>query len=341
MAFTYGFYNSRAGDRKYDAVQMSRIFDGIINNGVYMSIGTCFMVKAYSGMIVNVGVGRAWFDHTWSHNDSIMPIEINESELILDRIDTIVLDIQDGEDHRENKIMVVQGLGGETPTPPELIQEEYHHQYPLADIYVSASTEEITQADIANRVGTEDTPFVTGIIDVMHIDDIVAQWQSEWEIYIAKSLRDTSEWIAKEKEDLGNYEDEFEAEMRSWKVATKMDFDEWFENLQYEMTQDVALNLQNQIRILNQKDFERYYGMVDKSTRVNKDSQGNTLSIVETTSEATATTTFEDKEIGKVITTILIPEEGVWNYEKIVTISQDVNDKVISEIYERKSKNPY
>jgi len=64
LSVTYGFYNSVNGDRKYDAIQVSSIFDGIVKDGIFMSIGTSFRVKAASGMTVNVGVGRAWFNQT-------------------------------------------------------------------------------------------------------------------------------------------------------------------------------------------------------------------------------------------------------------------------------------
>ena len=46
MSLTFGFYNSLNNDRSYDAVDISRIFDGIINDGVYLSIGEKFAVKA-------------------------------------------------------------------------------------------------------------------------------------------------------------------------------------------------------------------------------------------------------------------------------------------------------
>ena len=44
MSVTYGFYNSINGDRKYNALEMSSIFDGIIVDGVYMSIGDALNV---------------------------------------------------------------------------------------------------------------------------------------------------------------------------------------------------------------------------------------------------------------------------------------------------------
>lgn len=93
MSVTYGFYNSLNGDRKYDSAQMSSIFDGLIVDGIFASIGTAFAVRAAGGLTVNVGIGRAWFDHTWTLNDSILPLEAPEAEVLLDRIDAVVLEV--------------------------------------------------------------------------------------------------------------------------------------------------------------------------------------------------------------------------------------------------------
>ena len=85
MSLTYGFYNSNAGDRKYDAVQMSSIFDGIIHDGVYASIGDSFAVAATTGREITVGTGRAWFNHTWTFNDSAIPLTVSAAAAVLDR----------------------------------------------------------------------------------------------------------------------------------------------------------------------------------------------------------------------------------------------------------------
>ena len=82
MTVSYGFYNSVNGDRKYDAIQMSSIFDGVIGDGVYETIGDAMMVKAVSGNQVTVGTGRAWFNHTWTLNDALLPITMNSSDVI-------------------------------------------------------------------------------------------------------------------------------------------------------------------------------------------------------------------------------------------------------------------
>ena len=44
MSVTSGFFNSLNGDRRYNAEQMSSIFDGIINDGIFANIGTAFGV---------------------------------------------------------------------------------------------------------------------------------------------------------------------------------------------------------------------------------------------------------------------------------------------------------
>ena len=190
MALTYGFYNSQDGDRKYDAVQMSSIFDGIIEDGIFQSIGTAMAVTASTGKTVVVGVGRAWFDHTWTLNDSGYPIELPESEVLLDRIDAVVLEVDASVAVRANSFKVVEGSPASSPQRPSLIDNETTHQHALAYILRRAGTEEVTQADITNVIGTSETPYVTGPLSIITADAMLAQWQSEFDQWF-ESLEDT------------------------------------------------------------------------------------------------------------------------------------------------------
>lgn len=78
MSVTCGFYNSLNGDRKYDAMQISSVFDGLIIDGVFASIGTAFAVKAAGGLTLNIGIGKAWFNHSWTLNEAVLPMEASE-----------------------------------------------------------------------------------------------------------------------------------------------------------------------------------------------------------------------------------------------------------------------
>ena len=181
MSVTFGFYNSVNHDRRYNALQMSSIFDGIIRDGIFMSIGEAMVVKAASGMTVNVGEGRAWFDHTWTLNDSELPVKLEASELIYDRIDTIVLDVDHRDSVRANSIIAIKGTPARDPVAPTLIRTTDHNQYPLCNIRVKAGVTEITQSNITNLVGTGSCPFVTGILESIDIEDLVSQWEAQWD----------------------------------------------------------------------------------------------------------------------------------------------------------------
>ena len=186
MSVTYGFYNSLNGDRKYDTSQMSKIFDGIINDGIYIAIGDKFAVSASSGMTILVGTGRAWFDHTWTLNDALLPITLTDSNVVMDRIDAIVLETDSTESVRVNSIKYIQGTASSTPANPVLTNTDLVHQYPLAYIYVTKGATTISQANIINKVGTTDCPYVTGILENTNIDNLVAQWQDLFNTWFNK-----------------------------------------------------------------------------------------------------------------------------------------------------------
>lgn len=180
MSVTSGFFNSLNGDRKYNAQQMSALFDGLINDGVFATIGSAFEINATAGNNLTIGIGRAWFNHVWVYNDALLPIVIDDSEMILNRIDAIVIEINNTEDVREGRILIIRGTPASDPVRPTLIKEDGVYQYPLAYVNVRAGSSSITQADITNMVGSGDTPYVTGILEVRDIENIVAQWESQF-----------------------------------------------------------------------------------------------------------------------------------------------------------------
>lgn len=181
MALTCGFYNADNHDRRYDATDFSKLFDGIINDGVFMSVGKCFITTAVTGMKISVGSGRAWFDHTWTYLDTDMALYVDESSMALDRIDTVVLEVNAREDIRANTIKIIQGTPANDPQKPALTNNTLVHQHPLAYIRVKAETASISQADITSAVGTSECPFVTGILETVSVDHLFTQWQAQWE----------------------------------------------------------------------------------------------------------------------------------------------------------------
>lgn len=180
MTVTYGFYDSLTGDRVYNALQFSSLLDSIINDGVFMSIGTCFAITPGTGLEVHSGIGRAWFEHTWTYNDAVIDLTITTPHAVLDRIDTVVIETNSDPTVRANSIKVIAGTPASSPVRPTLTHTSYIHQHPIADILVPANATSIIQANITNRVGTADCPFVTGILESTDIDFLFAQWNDDF-----------------------------------------------------------------------------------------------------------------------------------------------------------------
>ena len=247
MSVTSGFFNSLNSDRRYNAEQMSAIFDGIINDGIFSSIGTAFTVTADSGFTVNVGIGRAWFDSIWVYNDAILPITFDESEIVLDRIDAIVIEINKTEEVRAGSIKIIKGTPATFPNRPALTKNAYVTQYPLAYVTIGAGKSSITQSVITSMIGTSDCPYITGILQVQNIDNIVAQWQAQWtewyanqtemgEIQLDQMTDAWNQWFA-------GATTENENEIDNWTSSMKAQILAWFDTIQDLLEPDVAANL--------------------------------------------------------------------------------------------------
>lgn len=240
MSVTYGFYDSLNGDRKYNTTQISEIFDGVINDGIFMSQGTAMVVKASSGMIVNVGIGRAYFNHTWTKNDAILPLTVEQSEALLNRIDAVVLEVNASVSSRINSIKIIKGTPSSTPVKPTMADTETLHQHPLCYITVNAGVTNITQAVIQNMIGTSTTPYVTGILETVGIDDLLAQWETQWNLFMTGTEQDTA----------------------AWESAQRASFDVWFANVQDTLDENTAGNLLNLINGLQDTKLNIHSGNI-------------------------------------------------------------------------------
>lgn len=254
MSVSSGFFNSLNGDRKYNAAQMSAIFDGLIIDGVFASIGTAFAVKAAGGLTVNVGIGKAWFDHTWTVNDSILPMTAPEAEVLLDRIDAVVLEVNGMESVRENTIKFVKGNPSSAPSRPTLTNEGNVHQYPLCYLYRKYGTAVINQADITPMVGTESTPFVTGILQTISLDELLGKWQDELDRFTDARSQEVDDWIAQEESDFTAWFNKMKADLQQeqtvldqWIASEQADFLAWYNQMKDQLSGDVAGNLQLEI----------------------------------------------------------------------------------------------
>ena len=253
MAVTYGFYNALNHDRLYDAIQMSSIFDGIIRDGIFSTIGDTMIVTApEDGMYVNVGSGRAWFNHTWTLNDTAYPIEAEQAEVVLDRIDAVILEVNSSAEVRANSIKFLKGTPSSNPVKPTLTHNAEVNQYALAYVRIRAGQTTIFQSDIENAVGTDETPFITGVLQQVSIETLLKQWEAEFNTYFTNfqntSTTEFNNWLATK---VSEYTAWF-AQMQTDMDSNFNEFDAWFQRMKDQLSEDAAGHLQAQIDALSE-----------------------------------------------------------------------------------------
>lgn len=220
MTVSSGFFNSVAGDRKYDAAAIASVFDGIITDGVFVNYGGHLLVTQDTGLNMNVSVasGRAWFNHTWTYNNGLLFLTLDASEAVLNRIDAVILEVDSSDNVRNNSIKILKGTPASNPVNPTLTNTTTKHQYALAYIRVNAGVTGIASNVITNNIGTLSTPFSTGLLESLSIDDLYTLWESQ------------------------------HSQMMIDNGAT---FNNWFNNLVNQLSGSQVTNLQAQIDTIN------------------------------------------------------------------------------------------
>lgn len=275
MAITSGFFNSVNEDRKYDARQISEIFDGIVNDGVYYSIGE--HLQTFPGSAANtvmIGTGRAWFNHVWVkvYPNRLM-LTLNPPDSVYARYDAVVIEIDHSNPVRKGNIKVITGTPSSSPAYPTLVRntgeagEVGVNQYPLAYILRPANTPNVTASHIKfqNALGSSACPYVTGPLTVLKTDDFWVKWMEDWDAFLAERGEETDEFLAQQQQIFNQHIFDINEENHEWITETheafeefwqdsaykvtdliqqnQMEFTEWFEELQVTLEGDVAANL--------------------------------------------------------------------------------------------------
>nr|DAF77295.1 MAG TPA: Receptor Binding Protein [Caudoviricetes sp.] len=209
MAITYGFFNALQQsdgtyDRVYNSDQISNMFEGLISDGVYESVGNALIVKASSGLTVQVGTGRMIISGKWLKNDATVDITLAASHLTLNRWSAIVCRLD-----ATNRVMTIVEKAGSpatNPTKPTMTNSSTIKEKCLAYVYVKAGATSVSQSDITDsRADTSVCGWVTGLITQVDTSQLFLQWQTA-------------------------YENMF-AQMQAWETQQKAAFDTWFATL--------------------------------------------------------------------------------------------------------------
>lgn len=178
---TFGFYNSKGGDRKYDAEQLGAMFNGLITDGVFAHYKNALKVIPGDGnRELVISSGRAWFNGTWTEvDDNGHSIYLMGSAVETTYFVYIAVDKQ----ARRNSIAWYSEIKYDRPD-----LDLYY--YLLAQVTIPGGATKITDSMITDTRGSDLCPYVTGIMETVSFEEIVKRvcgdsWQDWLGVYEA------------------------------------------------------------------------------------------------------------------------------------------------------------
>lgn len=209
------FYNSVAGDRKYNAMDVNESKMPFYKDGVFAGHLGVTAVSGRMAVRVDGGTktGFAWINAHTIHNTTPLELDVSQASGTLDRIDRVVL--KNDETERRPSIYILEGAFSSNPKPKNLTNTEAIQEKCLAEIYVRAGAVDIKQADITD---TRSNTVLCGLVASQFKEFDFSQWQRQFESYFT-----------------------------NMKATYKAEWEAWYADIKNILSGDVAGNLLNEI----------------------------------------------------------------------------------------------
>lgn len=134
-------------DRAVDSDILRNIFKNYYSNGVFPNPSTNFQVVADEGMQVVVRPGACLIEGATGYETEDRTMVVQAAGAT-DRIDSVVLRLNDNIDYRDIDLYVIKG--NSSSEPPELTRTGGVYEIGLANLYVSANSSTITTERITD-----------------------------------------------------------------------------------------------------------------------------------------------------------------------------------------------
>lgn len=204
-------------DRAISSAPMRKLYKKLFSDGVLPNPSTNMQVSAGTGMNVIVSPGFAMCNGCMKLEEAQRTLAVQASSAAYDRIDTVVLRLNDNDSERICDFYILQGTPAVSPVRPELTRTESIWELGLADLFIAKNSTAVSNQRIT------DTRYETsrcGIISSISEFDTTTLYN------------------------------QVQADLAGFKENEQADFIEWFEYIKGQLSEDVAGNLQNQIGTL-------------------------------------------------------------------------------------------
>ena len=229
----YGlFFDSRNGDRKYNASSMEEWLKPFFVSGVFQSQ---LQVTATTGMTVSLAAGYCNILGKVRCFDEAQTFTLQPASGTTDRVDTIVIERNDGD--RQITTKMITGTPGSGATARVWNTSSGVYQLVVAEIAVNHGTTAITQSMITDtRMDSSKCGYVCATVTEIDFTQISAQFDAYFDEFKEDSLEDYTEWSTQTK-----------ADFEEWMETEEGAFDTWFDHMKGQLSTDAAGHLQEEI----------------------------------------------------------------------------------------------
>lgn len=148
-----------------------------------------------------------------------------------DRIDTVVLRLDDNTNVRTCDLYIVKGIPSANPQAPELTRNSSVYELGLANIFVAKNSTVVPGSRITDtRLDNNRCGYISAIAEF-----------------------DTTTLFKQIQNDLAEFKATDEAEFEAWRIKNEADWLDWFSHLQDILDEDTAGHLQNEIEALQRE----------------------------------------------------------------------------------------
>ena len=287
------FYNSKDGDREYDADDMTDWLKPFFTTGVFNGE---LQVTSNDDMTVTVAVGYVNVAGKTKHFVSTQKFDLETASGTLNRYDTVIIRRNDTD--RDITVMVQTGSYAASPQVPELVRSGAYYDLMLAKIYVAAGSIKITQENITDtRADASLCGWVVSTVNEVDFSQLTAQFESYFTNYQTKITNQYKGFL----DYIQNLEDQGSAsyaqllkEFTDYTAQQQTTFSTWFQSMKDQLSKDAAGNLQLEIDALSAKignaitDLSTKVLFVDKS----KDTATKKINITNTTTGTVTQVTY-------------------------------------------------
>ena len=157
---------------------------------------------ASSGMDIVVKAGQAFIDGHKLVLDADMSFTLDNSDVLLDRIDRVVvyLDMT----NRTMGIKIKKGTPDSPALVPDLVREPTMQEYCLANVRIAAQATAISQTNITDtRADTQICGFVSTLVEQVDTSTLYAQYQAAYQQFYESTQEQLEAFMQTLTEELG------------------------------------------------------------------------------------------------------------------------------------------